>query len=202
MTKQEILKVAARHFAKRGYEGINLDEIAKELGITKPAIYYHFKNKADLYKAVLMERLRGLVEAIEEAMKEATKPSEKLRLYIESFGSYLQKNSCFAAILAHEFADEGIHMDKETTKELSKTLGKLTAIINEGIEKGLFTLQNPMAVQITIVSTLIMHQTTKPLREKVTRFIQDYEILPEPNIEDIAKILAQNILKAICKEGR
>ena len=202
MTKDEILKVAAHHFAKRGYEGISLDEIAKELGITKPAIYYHFKNKADLYKAVLMERLRGLVEAIKEATNKSTEPCEKLRLYIESFGSYLQKKSCFAAILAHEFADEGIHMDKEMTQELSKTLGKLTAIINEGIEKGLFTLQNPMAVQITIVSTLIMHQTTQPLRKKVTSFIQDYEILPEPNIEDIAKILAQNILKAICKERR
>ncbi len=202
MTKQELLKIAARHFAKKGYEGISLEEIAKEAGITKPAIYYHFKNKADLYQAVLMERLTGLVQIVEEATKKTKNPKERLRLYIESFGSFLQKNSCFAAILAHEFADEGRHMSQEAVKELSKTLGILTAILNEGIKEKTFQIQNPMALQMMIVSTLIMHQTTKPLRKKVTHFIQEYELMPEPDIEDIAKILAQNVLKAITKDER
>ncbi len=202
MTKQELIKIAARHFAKRGYEGISLDEIAKEAGITKPAIYYHFKNKAQLYQAVLMERLLGLVTSLEKEVTKHEEPQEKLRSYIETFGKFLQKNSCFAAILAHEFADGGVHMDEQNTKELSKTLGMLTSILNEGIEKRIFIMQNPMSVQMMIVSTLIMHQTTRPLRKKVIKFIEDYEVLPEPNVKDIAKILARNVLKAITKDQR
>ncbi len=200
MKKQELLNIAAKHFAKRGYEGISLDEIAKEAGITKPAIYYHFKNKDALYQEVLLQRLRGLVGTLQKEVAQWSDPRKRLQSYIEAFGAFLQKNSCFAAILAHEFADSGRHMGEDASKELSKTLGMLTSILNEGIKQDIFIIQNPMSVQMMIVSTLIMHQTTKPLRKKVTKFIDEYEVLPEPNIKDIAKILANNVLKAITKE--
>jgi AcrR family transcriptional regulator len=43
--KEEILEVAKVHFANKGYERTSLDDVAKDLNITKPALYYHFKNK-------------------------------------------------------------------------------------------------------------------------------------------------------------
>ncbi len=194
--KEEILKIAAKHFSKYGYKGISLDAIAKEAKITKAAIYYHFKDKAALYEEVLLFRLENLVKNIEKNLPKDD-PEIKLKSYIESFGEFLQKNPCFAAILAHEFADNGKHISENAIKALSKTLNILTSILNEGIKKNIFEMENPMVIQMMIVSTLIMHQTTKELRKKVTGFIKDYEILPEPNIKDLSKILSKKILKAI-----
>ncbi len=52
-TKQQIMSVAMESFIKNGYERTSLTDIAKVIGITKPAIYYHFENKDALFLAVL-----------------------------------------------------------------------------------------------------------------------------------------------------
>ncbi len=52
-TKQQIISVALDLFINNGYERTSLTDIAKQIGITKPAIYYHFKNKETLFLAVV-----------------------------------------------------------------------------------------------------------------------------------------------------
>jgi AcrR family transcriptional regulator len=52
-TRGEILEVAAELFTDRGYEATSLREIAERLGITKAALYYHFRSKDDILRALL-----------------------------------------------------------------------------------------------------------------------------------------------------
>ena len=52
-TKANILRSALEFFLKNGYEKTSLNQIAREVGITKPAIYHHFKNKDELFHEVL-----------------------------------------------------------------------------------------------------------------------------------------------------
>jgi len=52
-TKAEILEVAQREFARRGYAGARVDEIAELTRTTKRMIYYYFGSKEKLYIAVL-----------------------------------------------------------------------------------------------------------------------------------------------------
>lgn len=52
-TKDKINKTALRLFLERGYERTSLNDIAQEVGITKPAIYHHFKSKDQLFHRVL-----------------------------------------------------------------------------------------------------------------------------------------------------
>ena len=52
-TKEKIVKAALRLFLQNGYEKTSLNHIAREVGITKPAIYHHFKNKDELFHGVL-----------------------------------------------------------------------------------------------------------------------------------------------------
>lgn len=61
-TKAEIREVALELFRRQGYEKTSLREIAERLGITKAALYYHFRSKEDL--------LRALVEPLERDMEE------------------------------------------------------------------------------------------------------------------------------------
>jgi len=52
-TKQQIMSVALNLFINNGYEKTSLADIAKQIGITKPAIYYHFESKEALFLAVV-----------------------------------------------------------------------------------------------------------------------------------------------------
>ncbi len=47
-TRQRIQDIALELFAERGYEKTSLREIAEQLGVTKAALYYHFRTKEDL----------------------------------------------------------------------------------------------------------------------------------------------------------
>ncbi|WP_353663157.1 TetR/AcrR family transcriptional regulator [Hydrogenimonas sp. SS33] len=199
--KEKILLVAAQYFSKKGFEGASLEEIASEVGVTKPAIYYHFRDKADLYEAVLLFRLENLAKRIKEAVAGQQGAEAKLRTYIEAFGAFLQEYPCFAAILAHEFADDGKQMTDRAAAALAETLGTVTAVLNEGMEEGVFAMENPMVVQMMIVSTLIMHQTTKTVRARVAKNVQGkFPVSPDPSLPDLTRILANKILKSVRKE--
>lgn len=51
-TKEKILITALRLFAKDGYEAVSVSQIASELGITKGALYKHYKNKRDIFDSI------------------------------------------------------------------------------------------------------------------------------------------------------
>jgi AcrR family transcriptional regulator len=59
-TKAEILDVATREFARAGYDGARVDEIAARTRTTKRMIYYYFGGKEQLFTAVL-ERAYGVI---------------------------------------------------------------------------------------------------------------------------------------------
>ena len=65
------MQAAARVFAKRGYEGASINEIAAEAGFSKGALYWNFQSKEDLFFALLDERIdkriRPLIELAERA---------------------------------------------------------------------------------------------------------------------------------------
>ena len=57
-TQARILEAAYRVFARRGYEAATVEEITAECGIAKGALYTHFAGKEELFRTVLMERVR------------------------------------------------------------------------------------------------------------------------------------------------
>ena len=61
--REQILRAAARAFARAGFAATSLDDVAQEAGITRAILYRHFESKADLYRAVLDQAQRRLAEA-------------------------------------------------------------------------------------------------------------------------------------------
>jgi AcrR family transcriptional regulator len=53
-------------FQQKGYLGVSVDEICQRCGITKPTLYYYFKNKENLFVEVLLRRLQGFRDVIEQ----------------------------------------------------------------------------------------------------------------------------------------
>ena len=56
MTRQHLLDAAAIVFARKGFHGATLDEVAKLAGFTKGAVYSNFKSKDDLFLALLEQK--------------------------------------------------------------------------------------------------------------------------------------------------
>lgn len=61
-----VLAAAARLFAERGYAGTSMDAVARAAGVSKATLYHHVPGKDALFAAVVEERARRLVTAVEE----------------------------------------------------------------------------------------------------------------------------------------
>ena len=61
-TRQHLLEAAFAEFHRNGFRAASIDAILKATGVTKGALYYHFRNKAELGYAVVEEIIRPFVE--------------------------------------------------------------------------------------------------------------------------------------------
>jgi AcrR family transcriptional regulator len=66
-TRERILEVSARLFAERGYASTSIRDIAAELEISNPSLYYHFKSKGEILAELLAEPLKVVEAAVIEA---------------------------------------------------------------------------------------------------------------------------------------
>jgi len=194
--KEKIVDAAARFFARKGYNKTVLEDIAGECGITKPAIYYHFKDKLALYEAVLCPRFNLIAaKIVEETHRED--PRRALQAYVETFGNYLLEDRHFGAIFARELADGAYSLPESCIKSLSLILGRLDEILQQGRKEGVFGEENPFMIQLMIVSTLSNYQTTRELRERVQRRLDGAKEHINPQLEDVIPNLSEKILKAL-----
>jgi len=78
--QETVLRRAIELFNRQGYDGTSIGDLAKELGLSKSAIYHHVPSKEHLLSAALDEALEGLTATIEAATKSAPGTSAYNRL--------------------------------------------------------------------------------------------------------------------------
>jgi AcrR family transcriptional regulator len=79
-TRTRIQEIALRLFTEQGYEATSLREIAEELGVTKAAVYYHFKTKDDIVASLVDLRIAELEELLDWARARPKTPQTRREL--------------------------------------------------------------------------------------------------------------------------
>lgn len=82
-TRQRILSIAADLFSRQGYTGTTIADIARELGTTTAALYYHFPSKADILGGLLAEPLTAYNRIIESLDTDRPSSAELLGAFID-----------------------------------------------------------------------------------------------------------------------
>ena len=82
VSRDRVFAAAAHEFATRGYAGANVDRIARAARLNKAMIYYHFKSKAALYRAILRDMFDAVRTRVAAAAASEAAPEEKIRAYI------------------------------------------------------------------------------------------------------------------------
>lgn len=77
--RSEILKAAAAAFMERGFSGTSIDDIARDIGVTKGFIYHQFTNKSDLYFSVQEIATQNFHDAVLLEYQTEAAPDEKLK---------------------------------------------------------------------------------------------------------------------------
>ncbi|TDD53262.1 TetR/AcrR family transcriptional regulator [Nonomuraea terrae] len=111
-TKAEILEVAQQEFARHGYAGARVDEIAARMRTTKRMIYYYFGSKERLYISVL-ERAYTEVRAVERTVDvHHLAPVEAIRTLAELTFDHHDAHRDFIKLVAIENIHQAEHIRK------------------------------------------------------------------------------------------
>lgn len=84
-TRAALLQGARELFAERGYAPVSVDEICAHAGVTKGALYHHFRDKPELFGAVFEEIQAEIVAACAASAAAAPNPWESLRAACETY---------------------------------------------------------------------------------------------------------------------
>jgi AcrR family transcriptional regulator len=85
--REQLLDVALEVFARQGYHGTSMNDVADAAGVTKPVLYQHFESKRELYLALLESVGSRLITAISKAAGEAADGKAQTE---RGFGAFFQ----------------------------------------------------------------------------------------------------------------
>ena len=139
-TRQDIIEVATREFARNGLSGARVDEIAEKTGSSKRMIYYYFGDKDGLYLAVLEEAYRRVRATETELDLEHLRPVDALRKLVEFTFDHHHSNEAFIRLVMIENIHHGEYLARSRTiQDLNlSAIGELERIYQRGLQEGVF----------------------------------------------------------------
>lgn len=85
LTRSLIMEAAHDLFIHEGYQHVSMRQIAKQLGYSHGALYYHFDNKAELFYAMVEQDFQLLNEKLHDVLQQDISPKEKLKAVLLGF---------------------------------------------------------------------------------------------------------------------
>lgn len=152
--REQIINSASVVFGRYGYKKTTMDEIGMAAGKGKTAIYYYFKNKEDVFKAVVEREAAQLEKSLFDAIADKTTPEEKLKAYFYARMRTMLNLSNFYDAMKNEVLDYLPFINKIRTDVDQKELALVKAILEEGVNRGQFEIKDLEMASQTLVTSL------------------------------------------------
>jgi len=124
--REQLLDVALQVFARQGYHGTSMNDVADTAGVTKPVVYQHFDSKRELYLALLDEVGARLLTAISKATAGATDGKNQTELGFRAYFRWVANDHDAFLLLF----GSGARRDEE----FNDAVRKVTAQVAEAIK--------------------------------------------------------------------
>ncbi|MBU6502406.1 MAG: TetR family transcriptional regulator C-terminal domain-containing protein [Burkholderiales bacterium] len=135
--EQDILAAAKRLFAKRGFGGVSLDHVAREVGVSKQNLLYYFPSKEELYRRVLHGVLDVWLSYMDALSHRADDPEQALREYIAGKLRFSREHPDDSRVYANEVISGAPIFSAEIAARVIPALQADVAIFNRWARLGL-----------------------------------------------------------------
>ncbi|MGB7573925.1 MAG: TetR/AcrR family transcriptional regulator [Thermodesulfobacteriota bacterium] len=141
-TANRILNQAMRIFLEKGYHATSIDDITQAAGLTKGALYWHFKSKEDLLKKLIRKYEKGfldnLIHAVTEVKGRASDKFEKYVRFNSAFAYYNRELCVSFTTLAAELVGAHHGIEPEIRRVYRKYQNFLSKLILQGKKEKIF----------------------------------------------------------------
>jgi AcrR family transcriptional regulator len=188
--RESILKVAQGLFAEKGYHGVSIDEIARQVDVSPAILYRHFKSKQELYNAALLAMSSKRESYVQMVINSGTSFEDVLTGMTQVYIKSIDENPDLLRIELQSLL-EGSDATTDFFKHRWKSFSDYIEFsLNERLS---YDMPNR---EITILSASLMFQGM--LREAlVQKYLQPLDRLEDVSLQELSHELVRLFLRAV-----
>jgi AcrR family transcriptional regulator len=180
--KERTIEKAREYFHRYWYRKASLSELIAEIGISKPTFYNYFKNKEELFNAVMLATYNEFLYEYNQRAKNARSAMEKLDLYVRTYAWFLDAYPLFRDLYSPGNDLMPRWLKSRHSKDLfAEEVETLRAILEEGRDEGLFrTDLDARHTALVLCQAITVGLSFDPgifARKDHTRYIVDVDTL-------------------------
>jgi AcrR family transcriptional regulator len=152
--KEAIVNVARHIFSRFGFRKTTMDEIAIASRKGKSSIYYYFTSKEEIFQAVVEKEAEILKQELIKATNKTDSPAQKLKMHVLIRMRTLEKLANFYSAIKDDYLGHLDFIEKIRKKYDQEEIQMMESILVEGVENGIFEIDDTSLAAIAIVTAL------------------------------------------------
>ena len=140
ITKQRIMDAALQLFKNKGFDATSLQDIAKVTGMTRGAIYWHFKNKLDILARLMLEMKKRFEFGLKNIQEEGGGATEKLKRLVQDIimahTADQQIQDLFIVMMSNYRISEKLQKGRLKAAFPTQFIDTVSNIIEQGMDEG------------------------------------------------------------------
>ncbi len=161
-SRDKILDCAEQLFARRGFAGIGLAEVAEQSGLSKSSLFHHFSGKAQLYAAVMGRILDRIEAELVRSLAAGGGAVARLERWLDAVVDVLAAHPTYARLLLRSlFEDDDLTGELPEEQAVNATLRRIVAaaeaLLREGIAQRVFRPVNVPHMVQTVIGATVFH---------------------------------------------
>ncbi len=167
VSRAAILQAAVEEFARDGIAGARTDAIAHAAHVNKALLYYYFKDKEDLYQAVLDQVFSDLLEKIMRALAGPGSPQQRILAYAGAHFDYIAENQLYPRIVLGEMTRMRLgkphSFGRITMRYFTPLFQKLAELLRDGQKTGEFRAVDPEQFVPSMIAVIVFYFNSAPI---------------------------------------
>ena len=177
-TREKLIEVARQLFMKKGVENTTMNDIAAASEKGRRTIYTYFKNKKEIYNAVVEQQSEQLVSELRGVSLSDLPPADKLEAYLRLRFMFVDKLNPKSERGRYFFLRDHRRMDRVHKLALGKEFHIMYAIVAEGVQKGVFDAEQARRLPslVALLSQGVDHTSSRDAATEIvpaTTNVQD-----------------------------
>jgi len=186
--RNDILNAAERKFFAKDYDDVSMDEIARELELSKPTLYLYFRNKESLFFAVVLRGIAVMRDAFENAVESSQTGIEKIRSLCRAIFDFMLKYRDYYRLNVvargqrfwNAFSNGEVEAADTYVNYVTELFNLIKESVDAGIDDGtlrgdLDPMQAAMFLSAAIETTVLLAPYNELLLNQTGLKLEDYQ---------------------------
>ena len=195
----QIIDTAERLFARKGFDGTSVRDIAEEAGINVAMISYYFGSKEKLLEAIFNHRIQSTFLHLENLVNDSKKdPLQKIDTLVDHYTEKFFNNECFYKLMQREQFKHLENADLEDIiyKSKKRNFDLVSQLVADGQKKGVFRKKVDVSL---LVTTLIGTSNQIVFSQGFYKKVNGLDAMPDDEFQQLLKKKLRQHLKTMLK---